>query len=111
MLPTEDQEQMALVQWLELKGYKFTAIPNSTYTKSWKQKVHNKQMGLRAGLPDLFIIANNVPIFIELKRVKGGVVSASQLEWIKAIEAAGVAVKVCKGASSAIKFIEERIAV
>jgi hypothetical protein len=54
------------------KGYKFTAIPNSTYTKSWKQKLHNKDMGLRAGFPDIVVIAHSVFIAIELKRSDGG---------------------------------------
>jgi hypothetical protein len=41
-LPPEAQEQANLVEWLEAKNYTFTAIPNSTYTKSWYQKHLNK---------------------------------------------------------------------
>jgi hypothetical protein len=42
-LPPEAQEQANLVEWLEAKNYTFTAIPNSTYTKSWYQKNLNKE--------------------------------------------------------------------
>jgi len=41
MYKNEDLEQYNLVKWLEINKYKFTAIPNSTYTKSWKQKKKN----------------------------------------------------------------------
>lgn len=105
-VPTEELEQMALVQYLELKGHKFTAIPNSTYTTSWKQKAKNKATGLRAGLPDLICIVNDNVVWIELKRTKGGVLSKHQKEWIKALEQAGQTVIVAKGAEQAIKFIE-----
>lgn len=104
---TEDREQMNLVMWLTAKGYKFTAIPNSTYTKSWKQKLHNRDMGLRAGFPDLVVIANSVFIAIELKRSNGGSgATAAQREWIAALQAAGIPAKVCNGADEAIAFIE-----
>lgn len=109
LVPLEKDEQIALVQWLELKHYTFTAIPNSTYTTSWKQKALNKATGLRAGFPDLLIITKNCPclIAIELKRVKGGVVSPEQKKWLKALNAAGVPAMVCNGFDEAIKFINE----
>jgi hypothetical protein len=106
MIPTEAEEQATFVQWLEIKGYKFTAIPNSTYTKSWKQKVHNRAMGLRAGFPDLAIIVNDIFCCVELKRLKGGTLSQEQKSWIEALENAGIPAKVCKGADEAMNFIE-----
>jgi hypothetical protein len=109
MIPTETEEQIALVQHLELKGYKFTAIPNSTFTRSWKQKNHNKAVGLRAGFPDLVVIAGDKFMAIELKRTKGGVVSLEQKAWVEALEQAGIPVAVCKGAEQAIKFIEGKV--
>lgn len=104
--PTEEVEQANFVQWLEMKGYKYTAIPNSTYTKSWKQKQKNTRMGLRAGFPDMVIIANNKFMCIELKRTAGSNTSPLQKEWIVALERAGVPVKVCKGAEEAIAFVQ-----
>lgn len=90
IIPLEEEEQAKVVIYLdelkaEGKKIKYTSIPNSTFTKSWKQKKKNKEQGLRAGLPDLFLIVNNRPFFIEMKR-KSGKVSESQKEWIEAIK-------------------------
>ena len=54
-LKPEAQEQALLVIWLEQNGYKFTSIPNSTWTKSFKQKIVNTLTGLRPGLCDMLI--------------------------------------------------------
>lgn len=107
-MPLEDDEQVALVDYLELRGLKFTAIPNSTYTKSWQVKRRNTRLGLRPGLPDLLVILPNVGlVFIELKRQKRGVVSETQKEWIVALNTLpGVEAHVCKGAKAAIDVIE-----
>ena len=106
--PLESEEQKTLVQYMELKGLKFTSIPNSTYTKSWKQKAKNKAEGLRPGLPDMMVILNNKLIFIELKRVKGGQVSDSQKSWIAALNGCeSVQAFVCYGAQEGIDLIEK----
>ena len=104
--PTEEIEQRLVVQYLELKGCKFTAIPNSTYTKSWKQKLKNKATGLRAGFPDLVIIANETFFCIEMKRTVGGVTSAEQKAWHEALMDAGIPVYVCKGFDAAKEVID-----
>lgn len=87
--PYEEVEQRAVVQLLEAYRLKFTAIPNSTFTKSMKQKKKNKEQGLRKGLPDLFILFKDRAIFLEMKRRKSGTVSKDQKEWIKAINVVG----------------------
>ena len=67
-LEGEDLEQAEVVLWLEQEGYKFTAIPNSTHTESWKQKVKNTILGLRPGLSDLLIVLKRGSLlFIEMK--------------------------------------------
>ncbi|MCX6785942.1 MAG: VRR-NUC domain-containing protein [Candidatus Komeilibacteria bacterium] len=106
---SEDDEQKALVEYLELRHLKFTAIPNSTFTRSWAVKMRNKALGLRPGLPDLIVISPaNRLLFIEMKRVKGGVVSEFQKSWIEALGSCpGIKAVVCKGADEAIKFIKE----
>lgn len=106
-VPTEEVEQRMVVQYLELKGHKFSHIPNSTFTKSWNVKRRNKEQGVRAGLPDLVCIINDNLVWIEMKRTKGGTLSQAQKDWIAALEAAGQTVRVCKGASAAIEFIQE----
>jgi hypothetical protein len=133
MIPTEDAEQMAFVEWLNLKGLKHFHPPQETWTKSIKQKMRNKMMGVVPGVLDLFIVIPNksesindydvirnstamvLDIFeyrvvaIEMKRAKGGVVSEAQKSWIETLNAAGIESVVCRGAEEAIAFIEARL--
>lgn len=94
-IPTEQDEQERLIEYLDLKKCKYSAIPNSTYTKSWKQKNKNKSMWVRAGLPDLFIIVRDHALFIEMKRTKWWVVSKFQKEWIEAINKTEIKAYIC----------------
>lgn len=120
---SEDEEQQLVVEWLEARKFKFTAIPNSTYTTSWKQKAKNKRTGVRAGFPDLVVI---VPcqdkktrlVAIELKKAKkvlksgklstsGTVVSEFQKSWIEALnECDNVGAYVCYGHKEAISLVK-----
>lgn len=105
-VPTEEVEQRLVVEYLEQRRCKFTAIPNSTYTKSWAQKRKNTATGLRAGFPDLVIIANWTFFCIEMKRTVGGKVSAEQRGWHQALLAAGIPVYVCEGFDEAKQVID-----
>lgn len=106
----EQQECELLVQYLELKKYKFTHIHNEMYTKSWSQKRKAKNLGVKSGVPDYLIIVNNQIVFIEMKRAKKGLskVSDTQKEWIDALNnCQNVEAKVCYGAQEAISFLDE----
>jgi hypothetical protein len=107
-LPSEELEQATFVQWLELKGIPFSAIPNSTYTTSWKQKAKNTRTGLRPGLPDLLLVLPySCLVFIEMKKQKRGVVSVAQKQWIETLNTVpNVQAYVCKGADEAIEVVE-----
>ena len=110
--PLEEDEQATLVDWVELRGWKFTAIPNSNYTTSIKQKTKNYRQGLRGGLPDLLIILPEKKglVFLEMKRRKTGKISPKQKEWIDALnEVDGVCATVCRGAEEGIEFLENLI--
>lgn len=112
--PTEDQECHTLVDYLEiLKGQGkvvvFSHTANETYTKSWRQKRRNTAMGVRSGVPDYIIVTPKHTLFIEMKRTKGGVVSATQKEWVKAIQDTGVPCEVCKGFDEAKVFLDKWI--
>lgn len=98
---------MRFVEWLEGKGYKYTSVPNNTFTKSWKQKARNDLLGLRAGFPDLIVIANGKLCCPEMKKRKGGRATENQLAWIKALTEAGIPAKVCNGADEAIEFVKQ----
>ena len=90
---SEHSEQCSFVEWLEVNRYKFSAIPNSTWT-SFSQQRKNKQEGVRPGLPDILVIVKNKLVWIEMKRPdrkpkrggKGGV-SDVQKEWHKVLNA------------------------
>ncbi len=117
-VPLEDDEQIAFVQWLELVGLRFSSVPNSTFTSSWRQKSKNYYTGLRAGFPDLVVLIPPARakdglghfLCMEMKRRQGGTVSAVQKEWIAAINglsSAGVEAVVCKGAQEAIDHVNK----
>lgn len=66
----------------------FSSIPNSTFTTSWKQKTKNRNSGLRAGLPDLFVLVKGKGYWIEMK-TETGTLQDSQKEWIKKLNSNG----------------------
>ena len=114
--PLERHEQATFVQWLELEGLLFSSTAQSTYTTSWNQKRLNHATGLRKGVPDMLVIipgersqdGSGYCLFIEMKRIKGGVLSKEQKEWIKAINALGtlrIQAYVAKGCNEAIKIV------
>lgn len=110
--PSEYDEQVSFVKWLTDQGYKFSAIPMSTWT-SFSQQNKNTAQGVRAGLPDLLVIVNNSLVWIELKKidrkpVRGGSggVSEVQKEWIEALNGCGnCSAHVCYGAEEAKEVI------
>ena len=87
---SEAHEQSQLVRWLELNNYKFTAVPNDTFTESWSVKNKNKALWVRPWMSDLIVLLKNKPavLFLEMKKAKwpnwgmnGSVVSQFQLGW------------------------------
>jgi hypothetical protein len=105
LIPSEDYEQMHLVQWFRrtYPDVRIFAIPNGGHRHP-AVAAKLKATGVSAGVPDLFIPAWK--LWIEMKRVKGGTVSAEQKDWIKYLEEVGYCVKVCKGAEDAKKQIQ-----
>jgi len=109
--PPEEAEQMALVQWLELHGIKYTHVPNEGKHKV-QYRAKQKRLGVKAGVPDILIFdrppacPDNVGAAIELKRRKGGTLTAEQKKWLEVLSQKGWAVAVCRGADEAIKFLE-----
>ena len=120
IVPLETDEQIAFVQWLRLRGFKFFHCPNEMGGQSRSLKVRAvqmKRMGVSKGVPDLFVfipvtgVNGRIDAYqmlaIEMKRAqKGSNVSAEQKEWLKTLNLAGVPSKVCKGAEEAVKFVE-----
>lgn len=114
--PLEDDEQIALIEWLDFVGLKYTAIPNSTYTPHMVTKRRNHRLGVRAGFPDMVIViprnrskdGEGYFLCMEMKRQKGGVVSKEQREWIQAIndlQQNNIQAYVAKGSEEAVGII------
>ena len=111
---TESQEQKQLIQWCRTDPrYQYLFhIPNeSVGGQGWL--IRNRQMGVKAGVPDLFY---PVPaqgyhgMFIEMK-TKTGRISKSQAKWIKALETVGYKCVIAHGWEEArdalINYTEE----
>ena len=114
-VPTEEEEQMALFRWAELAKGKYPAlallfhIPNGG-SRGKAEAGRFRAMGVRAGVPDLCLPVPRAPfhgLFVELKRTKGGHVSAEQKRWIADLEAQGYCAIVCYGWEEAKDNIEE----
>lgn len=108
---SEHAETVDFAEWLfymqaQGKIDLYSKIAHETYTKSWSIKRKNKTEGVKPGVPDFIVVVNGWVLFPELKRMKGGVVSPEQKEWILKLQNKQTAAIVAKGASEAIKFIE-----
>lgn len=108
--PTEDDIQKALVQWLEIKKYKFWHTPNEIWTPSWSQKVRNKELGVKSGIPDMTILIPTecgvTTLYLEIKR-SNGVMSDNQKEWGSILsEAEGAEYRCVHGLNECISIIE-----
>lgn len=104
--PSEDTEQIKFCEWLDTQRIPYWHTNNEMWTQSWKQKARAKAMGVKSGIPDLFIVLEDGLVGIEMKRKKNGVVSPTQYFWAELLEKANVPVYVCRGADNAIETVE-----
>lgn len=112
-VPTESTEQQLLFRWARLMQASFPElrlmyhIPNEA-KRSVGMAARLKAEGMKPGVPDLCLpVARHgySALYIEMKRVKGGVVSEKQREWIDALNRAGNLAIVCKGWEEASEAI------
>jgi len=111
---SEYQEQCLFVKYLDIlksqgKIVMFTAIPNSTWTPSWGQKMKNKKAGLNPGFPDLFIVTDKKAIAIEMK-VKPNKASEAQKDWLIALNWVNIPTYIAYGYEDAKQIIDGEIA-
>jgi hypothetical protein len=106
-LPTEHEEQREFVCWFRqtYRGVRIFAIPNGGL-RGRAAAAKLKAEGVSAGVPDLCI--PEWSLWVEMKRQKGGVVSADQKDWINYLSSIGHVCIVAKGFEAArdavIKF-------
>ena len=103
-IPTEDHEQMMLVQWFRrtFHDVRIFSVPNGGHRHP-AVAAKMKATGVVKGVPDLFVPAWR--LWIEMKRTKGGSLSPEQKDWIQYLESAGYWVIVGKGADDAKRQI------
>lgn len=111
----EDIEQTYLFRWAVFASGKYPEldlmfhIPNGGL-RSKTEAARMKAQGVKAGMPDICLpVAKGKyhALYIELKREKGGTVSANQKIKISQLIHAGNYVAVCKGWESAMTIIAE----
>lgn len=112
-VPTEHDEQKAVVKWFDmqypaLRG-RLAAVPNGGQRHP-AVAAKLKAEGVRKGFPDMMLLKPSggyFGLFIELKRIKGGSVSAEQSDWLHWLNQQGFMAAVCKGADEARKTIQD----
>jgi len=109
--PTEFQEQVALMNWCNIhpdRRLRLVYAHANGARMSIGAAVKLKQSGAKKGIPDLFLPVGNggyFGLYIEMKRVKDGVVSPEQRRWIALLNEQGYFATVCKGCDEAIDVI------
>lgn len=104
--PSEDTEQISFVEYLDEQRIPYWHTNNEMWTNSWSQKTRAKEMGVKSGIPDLFVVFEQGLVGIEMKRKEKGVVSSTQMYWANLLERAKIPVYVCRGAEKAVETIE-----
>lgn len=116
-VPDEHSEQVSLMYQVKIYTGKYPelamlyAIPNGGNRNVVTAK-KLKAEGVKAGVPDLCLPVprgNYHGLYIELKRTKGGSVSAEQTRWMDALRGQGYRAEVCKGAEEAWNCIKDYI--
>lgn len=110
---SEAEEQEAVIKWAEMNWRKYPAlfrlfhIPNGG-SRHPAEAAHLKRMGVRAGVPDLFLpypVGDWHGLWIEMKSQTGRP-TALQTEWLEWLRSQGYAAYVCKGAEAAINCLK-----
>lgn len=123
--PSEEQEQIILAQWLDLRGLLYCHVPNEGKHKP-QYHAKRKRMGVKKGFPDIAIfdpptlpqlgdwaskyeylhVCNSSPgTAIELKS-KEGKPTQEQREWLTRLSVRKWATAICYGADEAIALLE-----
>ena len=121
-VPSEHQEQVQVCAWLDgiaalrwphlaiVDGrLPYFAVPNGG-NRNAITGAKLKCEGVRAGVPDLVLMIARRPfhgLLVEMKRIKGGVISPAQDLWFDALPLLGYDIAVCEGHVEAIEVITD----
>ena len=118
--PTETQEHLALMAWARRQPYSGGVVADFMHhspnggKRGKREAVEFQRMGTLPGFPDLFLFVSMPPfsgLFIELKRTKGGSVSAHQKAMLQTLRQCGYRAEVCLGAEPAKAVICEYLGI
>lgn len=117
--PSENLEQIRYVKWLRANNILAFHVPNGVY-KSLRQRTLFRALGQLSGVYDIFIChpsnlclgEENASVrfcgaFIELKRTKGGTVSATQKAFGQAVIQNGYFAAIAYGCDDAIMITKK----
>ncbi len=102
---TENQEQAALMEWARLLERNYPelrllhAVPNGGQ-RGGRTAAILQRTGVKSGVPDLCLpVARGGfhGLYIELKRIKGGVLSINQKTWLGLLAKEGYKAVMCRG--------------
>lgn len=103
---SEDDEEAAFTDWLDLQGYTHWHVPNDQWTQSWSVKAKNRKLGVLKGVSDHFVITKHKIVAIEMKKAHGGSVSDEQYLFLENFnKSEGGIGLVAHGAGEAIMII------
>ena len=114
VIPTEDEEQIIVIRWAEMQAGLYPElrllhhIPNGG-KRSKREAAIFRAMGVRAGIPDLFLPCARGGyhgLYIEMKALDGKL-SAAQCETIDMLRRQGYRCEVCRGADAAIAVLRQ----
>jgi hypothetical protein len=103
----EDAIQRAVFEHLRIRGAEgafFFAVPNGGFRRPVEAAIF-KSLGVRAGVPDVFIVHNGHCFAMELK-AEGGRATDKQLACIAALREAGAFTAIAEGLDRALACLE-----
>lgn len=113
IVPTEAQEQARLFALCNAMLWKYPElrllhhVPNGG-SRNTAEAANLRRQGVKPGVCDIFLPVARKGfhgLYIELKRQKGGRLSAAQREYILDVRNQGYAAFVCRGADAAMRII------
>lgn len=125
--PTEDNECMALADYLNARGLLFTHLAQETaagrpvngiWVKNRRALARNEAMGVKKGFPDYVVFipegksqtSKPKMLAIEMKREYGGSTSKEQLVWLECLgQVEGIESTVARGFDEARAFIDTHL--
>ncbi len=107
-VPSEALECQRLIDYLRARNIRFAHVPNEATSRT--QRIKNARMGASAGVPDYLILLPSITLWIEMKKQKGGRVSAEQAAWCDALnKQPGQLAVVCHGFEQAKAVVEANL--